>query len=413
MKNKVKLKKCLFLCLITTTLFLVVFLSYQWAEYQSYTLTYNQTLLMFLQKIQENHPDINEAEFVEILNIEDTTKIPFVQNKSWESFATQYGIDITGDSMILANQNKFLIAILINSVLVLIFAMLLTCIFLKYNQNKEEELKQITHYLEEINQRNYKLDIDSNSEDELSILKNELYKTTVMLKETAEHSLQAKNSLKDSLSDISHQIKTPLTSILIMLDNLIDNPDMELQVRQKFVHNIKREVQNINFLVQSLLKLSKLDAEAVVFFKEQVHVQNIVDAAVQNVATLCDLKNITIELSGESGDVCCDFRWQVEAITNVLKNCVEYAPENSKVLIQMHTNPVYSGISIRDFGNGMDEEEQIRIFDRFYKGKNASHDSLGIGLALAKAIIEGNHGHISVRSGHTGTTFIIKLYSQM
>ena len=404
MKNKIYLQKCLLLCLITTVLFLAVFGGYQWREYQNYTQNYNRVLGTLLLKIQEAYPELEEAQLMEILNQETS------DNEALEIFVSQYGIDIQKDSLLLENQNYFHIAILINTTLVLMFSLLLTFTFLQYNRQKDKELQQITHYLEEINQKNYKLDIDGNSEDELSILKNELYKTTVMLKETAEHSLQAKNDLKDALSDISHQLKTPLTSILIMLDNLIDNPDMDTRTRQTFTLRIKREIQNINFLVQSLLKLSKLDANAVVFLNEHVELQTIAEAAIQNVSALCDLKNITIELSGESGDILCDFHWQTEAITNVLKNCVEYAPENSRVLIHLQTNQVYSAIFIRDFGNGIDEDDQKRIFDRFYKGKNASSDSVGIGLALAKAIIEKNQGHISLRSDKHGTEFIIKYF---
>lgn len=182
------------------------------------------------------------------------------------------------------------------------------------------------------------MEILSIKEDELSILKNEIYKTTVMLKEVAEHSVKAKENLKESLSDISHQLKTPLTSILVILDNLIDDAEMEAEVRQDFIRDIKREISNINFLVQSLLKLSKLDSHTVVFLKEEVSVQKIVDAAVQNVSTLCDLKNISIETmcvcETQEPVLVCDFRWQVEAVTNVLKNCVEHSLNDSRIIIQ-------------------------------------------------------------------------------
>ena len=140
--------------------------------------------------------------------------------------------------------------------------------------------------------------------------------------------------------------------------------------------------------------------------------EKIVEAAVQNVSTLCDLKNIKIEKSLVPDSILsCDFRWQVEAITNILKNCVEHSEEGGKVIIKTEKNHVYTSISIRDFGKGMDEEDQKHIFERFYKGKNAKSDSVGIGLALAKAIIEADRGHISVESGKNGTRFIVKYFS--
>lgn len=118
---------------------------------------------------------------------------------------------------------------------------------MKYNNSKDEKLKEITRYIEEINNKNYKLDIEDNTEDELSILKNEVYKTTIMLKETAENSVQDKVNLKDSLSDISHQLKTPLTSITIMIDNILENPEMDKETRIEFVKDIKREIINVIF----------------------------------------------------------------------------------------------------------------------------------------------------------------------
>ena len=145
-------------------------------------------------------------------------------------------------------------------------------LFLRFNAKKDQEINKITKCLEEINKRNYKIDIEEMSEDELSILKNELYKVTIKLKEDAENSKQAKKDLKDTLADISHQLKTPITSILIILDNIIDNPDMDKNTREDFIRDIKRELLNMNFLALNLLKLSKLDSNTVHFLKKEVSV---------------------------------------------------------------------------------------------------------------------------------------------
>lgn len=168
--------------------------------------------------------------------------------------------------------------------------------FIKYNKLKDTKLTEIIKYIEEINNKNYKLDIDDNTEDELSILKNEIYKTTVMLKEMAENSASDKANLKDSLSNISHQLKTPLTSIVIMLDNILDTEDMDSNIRKDFIKDIKREIININFLVESLLKLSKLDANSVNLINKKVNIKDILQESIKNVSIICDLKNIKINI---------------------------------------------------------------------------------------------------------------------
>ena len=249
------------------------------------------------------------------------------------------------------------------------------------------------------------------SEDELSILKNEIYKTTIMLKEAADNSNKDRIKLKKSLEDISHQLKTPITSILIMLDNIIEDPDMDASVRNDFIIDIKRNVANINFLVQTLLKLSKFDSNTVNFIKQENELENIAKESIQNVASLCDLRNIQIELNIKNNSkIICDLKWQIEAITNLLKNAIEHSKDNEKVVITVDSNNVYSMIEIQDLGDGIAEKDLPHIFERFYKGENSTSESIGIGLALAKTIIEQDNGNISVDSDGNGTRFIVKYF---
>ena len=148
------------------------------------------------------------------------------------------------------------------------------------------------------------------------------------------------------------------------------------------------------------------------FIKEQVRIKDIIDEAIKNVSVLCDLKNINILVSGNANvKILCDFKWQVEAITNIIKNCVEHSEVNSNLEIFYEENNIYSEIKIRDYGSGIDKQDLPHIFERFYKGKNSSSESVGIGLALAKSIIESNNGYISVESQvSNGSLFIIKYF---
>lgn len=402
MKNKVELKKCLFRIAVTVLLFLAVFAGIHMLEYQIYTRNYNAKINAVLLKVQERYPEVSEGELMEILNSPDMDE---------GSFVKKYGIDLAEDSMILENNTVSARFLGISVLTALLLSGTVAAQFLRYNQKKDRELEKITRYIEEINRKNYRLEIEDMSEDELSILKSEIYKITVMLKETAENSLKDKENLKQSLSDISHQLKTPLTSISVVLDNLIDDPEMDAGVRMDFVRVIKREITNINFLVQNLLKLSKLDSGTVQFLRKNTAAEVLTEEAIQNVSTLCDLKEIQIKTTCQADtEIFCDMRWQVEAITNILKNAVEHAPCGSRIRITVKKNHIYTSIAIRDFGPGIDEEEQKHLFERFYRGKDASEHSVGIGLSLAKAIVEKDRGRIFVESNSNGTTFTIKYF---
>lgn len=402
MKNKIKLKKYLIISSLISICFIILFLLLNFYEYKIYTNNFNNKLDSIIVLVKEKYPDLSDNEIMNIINNKDHSHYKELEN---------YGINVNKDSIILENNHDFYKLIIVQNLLLVVMVGVLISVFLKYDRNKDKEINEITKYIEEINRRNYKLHIDEISEDELSILKNEIYKTTVMLKENAENSLADKIELKKSLEDISHQLKTPLTSILVILDNLIDDPNMDQEVREDFIRDIKREVTNINFLVQSLLKLSKFDSNTISFIKADKKIKDIVDEALKNVAVTCDLKNISLIVNGDNqAKINCDSMWEIEAITNIIKNCVEHSEENSKIIINYEHNNVYSCITIQDYAGGIDEKDLPHIFERFYKGRNASKDSVGIGLALAKTIIENDNGSITVESDNIGSKFIIKYF---
>ena len=401
MKNKIELKKMCITSCIVVIIFLIIFSILIYKQYKTYTYNFNQKIAGIIDNVLEKYPDIEKREIVEILNSSDGTN---------NEILMEYGIELDKDSVILENYTDFQKFIIIDINTLIVFILILSIIFFKYNQSESKKINEITKYIEEINRGNYRLNIEENTEDELSILKNELYKITVMLKEVAENSQKDKTTLKDSLSDISHQIKTPITSILIMLDNILSDENMPEDIKKDFIKDIKREIVNIKFLVESILKLSKIDSNSIKFIKKEVFIKDIINEAVKNVSMLSELKNIEIIVSGDDSiKTICDLKWQVEAITNILKNCIEHSYENKKIYINYNQNNMYTELKIEDNGTGIDAKDLPHIFERFYKGKNSSSDSVGIGLALSKSIIESNNGYIQVDSElNKGTIFIIK-----
>ena len=402
MSNKIELKKSIIISLVITIIFSIFMAIINIYEYKEYTKNFNKNIASIIDVIQSKYPKISTDEIIGILNSE---KIP--QNNSLK----KYGIDLEKNTVILENNkinNKF---IKIEIILLITTSISLLIVFILYERKQDKEIDKITKYLEAINDKNYTLKIDENSEEELSILKNELYKVTVMLRENASNTLKDKINLKRALEDISHQLKTPLTSILIILDNLIDNPEMDYQTRVEFLHNLKRETTRIQSLIQSILKLSKFDSNTIQFIKQDIYLKQIVDEAIKNTGSLADLKNIKINVEGNKvTKLNCDLLWQIEAITNILKNCIEHSKENTQIDIKYNNNSVYSYITITDHGEGISKEDLPHIFERFYRGKNSSNESIGIGLSLSKTIIESNNGIVSVESNSDKTTFIIKYF---
>lgn len=394
MKNKTIKKYILSLIILLIFNVSLIFILNRY-EYKMYTKNYNDKINSIISNIKNKYPNIEESDIIEIINNEEDS----------EDILSKYGIDsITKNDKV---NNKIRI---ISLIIIITFDSLIILIFYLYDKNKSKKIKEITKMISKINNRQFDIDINDFNEGELSILKNEISKTTTMLRQVADNSVKDKLNLKDSLGDISHQLKTPLTSITIMIDNILDNPDMDEKIRKKFLINIKREILNINFLVMSLLKLSKFDANVVKFNKESVYLKDIIIESIKNVSMIKELKNITIKVSGDDNiKLLCDFKWQVESITNILKNSIEHTSEYGTVEVNYSENKLYTRILIKDNGKGIDSDDLPHIFDRFYKGENGSDDSFGIGLSLSKTIIEKEGGSITVKSTpNIGTIFTIK-----
>lgn len=388
---------------ICTSLILCFETNRQYKEVSKIT---NNAIANIIGKLKEKYSDIDSKEIIEILNIEkNTSEIEYGKQE-----LLNYGIDIEEINSIVSIQNQMEKNLKINIVIIIIFSLIWIIAIFAYLSRRNRKLKEITNYIYEISNKNYQLDIDDNSEDELSNLKNELYKITVMLKEESENSKKDKENLKVSVQDISHQLKTPLTSISIMLDNIKENPNMDENTKQKFIFEISKQIEWINWLIISMLKLSKLEADVVEFNCEKINVDKFINETIKKLEIPIEIKNQNIIIEGNT-EVSFegDYKWQQEAITNIIKNCIEHNKYNGSIFIKFEENCLYTKISIKDEGEGISKEELKHIFERFYKGKNSSENSIGIGLALAKCIVEKNNGMISCKSEiGEGTEFVIK-----
>ena len=269
------------------------------------------------------------------------------------------------------------------------------------NLNRHEELKSV---YEEMSLKSY-------SEGELSILKTEVYKVTRMLIEQKEKLVSDKIFLADSLADISHQLKTPLTSLTVMAD-LLDDGNLPDEKKAEFLENIHIQLNRIEWLVSTLLKMSKLDAGTVILNLKECNIKKLIDKSFNHLQIPMDLKNQRLIIEGAAAAGCiCDENWTAEAVANIAKNCMEHTWDGGFIRVTFEENAIYSRIVIEDNGRGIDSEDLPHIFERFYKGKNSAADSVGIGLAFARQIIVLENGTIEVSSTvDKGTRFEIRFY---
>ncbi len=288
----------------------------------------------------------------------------------------------------------------------------LTAVFAVYTKKRYNRLKELNNYLSLVCSGNYDLDIDDNTEGELSILKNNLYKVITILKTQNEELIKDKTYLADSLADITHQLKTPLTSITVMTDLLKEESDEEK--RGEFLSVTESQLEKMRWLITNLLKLSKLDADAIELKREPISSTEFIADCVKPFLVSLDLKGITVINDIEEFTFYADKSWSLEAVQNIIKNCIEHTDKNGIIEISGRSTNIYDTIIIRDNGCGISSEDLPHIFERFYHGENSSAESVGIGLALAAAIIQKERGTVSAKSQlGKGTEFEIRLYKSI
>ncbi|MEG6613557.1 HAMP domain-containing sensor histidine kinase [Pseudoclostridium thermosuccinogenes] len=305
------------------------------------------------------------------------------------------------------------VAGVITGFFVLLSVFLLCLVFFLFTAWRYRHIAKLSQYLRRISAGEYSLDIRDNREGELSILKSEIYKVTLMLSQYNEQLKKEKLLLSSQMADISHQLKTPLTSMMVMADLLRDEKLPE-EKRREFTSHIHAQLERIEWLVSSLLKMSKLDAGVLEMNPREISARTLIEKALSLLLISMEIKDISYSITGEDRVIKCDLQWTAEALINILKNCIEHTPEGGRIDISIQDNPLYSEIKIADNGPGISKEDLPHIFTRFYRGKNASPDSVGIGLAMSLSIIRNQQGDITVESKPgQGSTFFIRLYKSV
>lgn len=298
------------------------------------------------------------------------------------------------------------------AVLCLTLGIILTMIFAVVTKRRYKNLNDLNDYLSLVCKGIYDMNIDDNTEGELSILKNNLYKVITLLQSQNEYLKNDKLYIADSIADISHQLKTPLTSMMMMCELLEneENPDK----RQEFVAVINNQLSKMKWLITNILKISKLDADATEFKREEVSISKVLDDSLKPFVLTAELKNITIQNNTNDFVFNGDESWTVEAVSNIVKNCLEHTNDGGKIIIASDSTNLYNKLTISDNGCGIAEEDLPHIFERFYHGKNSSKDSVGIGLALAKTVFEKENASVSVDSEQgIGSVFEIRFYKSV
>ena len=291
---------------------------------------------------------------------------------------------------------------------ILIF--LVICGFLltvwRMNKRNRMRIEELTSYLEQVNVGAAGTVIQV-KEDEFSHLQDEIYKTVTSLYQTREAAVQAKVNFADNLANIAHQLKTPITSAFLSLQ-LMKNTTPNIYGEQ-----IERQLDRLNRLEESLLTLSKIDAGTLHMEFSQVDIYTALNLAAENLNDLLLKENVSVDIPDHGCiEIYGDMEWIMEALMNLMKNCMEHSKHGGTIHCDYSSNPLYAEILIWDDGEGFQAEDIPHLFERFYRGKGAAGNGIGIGLSLAHSIFELQNGNITARNlPEGGACFEIRVYS--
>ncbi|MBO6163066.1 MAG: HAMP domain-containing histidine kinase [Eubacterium sp.] len=375
-----------------------------------------QQITAMVGLLREQFPELSDAELMKLL------KDPADRQERLERGADlmqKYGYD---DAFFSAREKRLMWQlVLFNSGVIFLTGVICVMLYAQHRLRVRKEVKELQRYFDELNHGSYDLDPGQTTEGDLSMLQSDIFKVTQLLRTAAEHEKEKNEALSRWLADISHQLKTPIASIRINLDNVLDDPDMPVELRKEFMKECSMQLEWISSLVQTLLKLARIDAGTVELKKEEMDILSVAREAQKKLEILAEIQGVEVvwedEPKGEVIDpetlgpvpMTGDPAWQLEAISNILKNCIEHSGAGSRVYLSMRNTTVFKELTIRDTGDGIPEEDLPHIFERFYRAKNARKESVGIGLSLASSIVENGGGKIMVSSVRgEGTSFVIR-----
>ena len=310
----------------------------------------------------------------------------------------------------------FLGALFINiicSIYIIIVCLVIESISLYFTKKRYNDISELTYKIDKILHNNDYTNFDVNKEGELAVLNSEIYKMTVRLREQTERLENEKNYLKDYLANISHQIRTPMTSINIMISRL-SRQELTFEDRFKMIKEISKLLTRIEWLITALLKVAQLESDTVKLKKEKTNVEEVVNKALEPLKIQAEIKNIKMKLKIEKNtNYKGDYYWSVEAISNIIKNCIEHSENGGIIEIISETNPIYTEIIITDEGKGICKEDLPHLFERFYRGNNSGSEGIGIGLYLTKMIVSKQNGVITAKNRENkGAEFNIKFFNE-
>ncbi len=370
--------------IILTSLILLVILnaiilkSYDYYIYESFS--------KMLNPLVEKYPEIEISTMDNLLNSNDSTN----------NVLNKYGIDQNTIKEISSYKELRIKIAIITSSIYLIILSLSVLVYCKFALKNKSEITSINNYLQDILRGTYDLNIADYNEKGLSVLKNDIYKVAIKLKELSEYERNEQTFLMNTLEDISHQLKTPLTALMVTND-ILKNNDLTKEERENFLNKEAKELEKMEWLITTLLKYSKLNSGSVKLKKENVNVEETINSILDTLSIALELKEVEINLSDLDFNIICDKNWTKEALTNIIKNAIEHLDTEGYLEIKGEDNPLYQAIIIKDNGQGIKKEDIKNIFKRFYT-TNASKNSVGIGLNIAKLIFERQNAKIEVES---------------
>ncbi|MBQ8605823.1 MAG: HAMP domain-containing histidine kinase [Clostridia bacterium] len=296
------------------------------------------------------------------------------------------------------------------AVFVIITGVITACIYAVSTELRYRRLEKMSIAIDKILHGSDETVISEFREGELAILKNEISKMTKRLRESADALGRDKVFLTDSIADISHQLRTPLTSVNLLISSLSDK-ELDYEKRLRVMYELKHLVSRIEWLIDTLLKLSKIDAGTAVFEKKETDVKELVMQSAQPLMAAMDVRGQSFDFDLEPITFDCDRAWSAEALSNILKNCMEHNPDGGRISVRARKTNIFTEISVKDEGGGFAKEDLPHIFERFYKGKSDSSEGFGIGLALARVIITSQGGTIKAENAKEGgARFVVRFY---